>query len=96
MNLYCITCSMVTKKKKKKKKSCVFITKMKKSFKSSSFCDISNFYNGFVWNPSQVQRSLFERIVRFFESFNTVLKIHNTQLNRRLFTQNFFGLKVQF
>ena len=47
------------------KKLCVFITLMKKTFKSSSFCNISNFHNGFVWNPSKVQRSLFERIARF-------------------------------
>ena len=39
--------------------------KYTKTFKSSSFCNISNFYNGFVWNPSKVQRSLFERITRF-------------------------------
>ena len=36
-----------------------------KTFKSSSFCNIFNFYNGFVWSPSKVQGSLFERITRF-------------------------------
>ena len=45
---------------------CVFITLVKKAFKSSNFCNISNFHNGFVWNPSNVQRPLFERIARFF------------------------------
>ena len=33
-------------------------------FKSSGFCNISNFSNGLVWDPSKGQRSLFERIVR--------------------------------
>ena len=40
---------------------------MKKTFKSSSFYDISKFPNGFVWNPLTVQRSLFVQIVRFLE-----------------------------
>ena len=34
---------------------------MKKTFKTSSFYNNSNFHNGFVWNPSKVQMSLFER-----------------------------------
>ena len=34
------------------------------NFKSSSFCNISNFNNGFAWNPSKVQKLLFERIAR--------------------------------
>ena len=29
---------------------------MKKTFKSSNFCNISYFYNGSVWDPSKVQR----------------------------------------
>ena len=29
---------------------------MKKTFKSSSFCNNSNFHNDFVWNPPKVQR----------------------------------------
>ena len=48
-----------------KKSNCVFITYMKKTFKSSSFSNISNFLNGVVWNPSKVQRSLFQRVARF-------------------------------
>ena len=51
-----------------KKWLCVFITYVKKTFKSSSFCNISNFHNGFVWTPSKVQRSLFERIALFLLS----------------------------
>ena len=35
------------------------------NFNSSSFCNISNFNNGFIWNPSKVQRSLFEWKVTF-------------------------------
>ena len=38
---------------------------MKKTFKSSRFCNISNFHYGFVSNPLKVQRSLFERITHF-------------------------------
>ena len=33
-----------------------------------------------------------EKISKYQYSF----KIHSTQLNRRLFTQNYFGLKVKF
>ena len=51
-----------------------FITYAKKTFKGSSFCDFSNFNNGFVWNPSKVQRSLFERIARLsFSNLNCLL-----------------------
>ena len=32
-----------------KKSNCVFLL-LKKTFKSSRFCNISNFYNGFFWN----------------------------------------------
>ena len=35
------------------------------TLKSSSFCNISNFNNGLVWNPSKVQRSLYEGVARF-------------------------------
>ena len=35
------------------------------NFKSSSSCNIFNFHNGFVWDPSKVQTSLFGRIARF-------------------------------
>ena len=38
---------------------------MKKTFQSNSFCNIFNFHNSFVWNPSKVERSLFERVDRF-------------------------------
>ena len=48
-----------------KKWFCVLIIYMKKTFKSSSFWIISNFHNGFVWNPSKVQRLVFEWITRF-------------------------------
>ena len=48
------------------KSNCVFITLVKKTFKSSSFCNISNLHIGFIENPSKVQRSHFERIARFF------------------------------
>ena len=47
---------------KNTKKHCYkksLITYVKKTFKSSSFPNISSFHNGFVWNPSKVQRSLF-------------------------------------
>ena len=36
------------------KELCVFITLVKKTFKRSSFCSISNFHNGFIWNSSKV------------------------------------------
>ena len=50
---------------------------MKKTSKGSSFCNISNFHYGFVWNPSKVQRSLFEQIARFlFNLLIVVLKSH--------------------
>ena len=32
---------------------CLMKTYVKKIFKSSSFCNISNFHNGFIWNPSR-------------------------------------------
>ena len=59
-----------------------FITQVKKAFKSSSFCIISNFHNGFVSNPSKVQRSLFEQIalkhrillIRCLSNIETYLK----------------------
>ena len=54
----------------KRKWVSVFVTLLKKTFKSRSFCNISNFhnsYNRFVWNPSKVQGSLFERIARFLK-----------------------------
>ena len=46
------------KKRCHKKSNCVLITKVKKTFKSSSLCSTSNFHNDFIWNPSKVQRSL--------------------------------------
>ena len=38
---------------------------MKKTFKSSSLWNISNFHNSSVWNPSKVQRSLLGPTARF-------------------------------
>ena len=46
---------------------------MKKTFKSSSFCNISNFHNGFVWNPSKVQWSLFERTAHFLQIYSILI-----------------------
>ena len=45
----------------------VFITLVKKTLKSSSFCNISNFHNAFVWCPSKVQSSVFEWIACFLQ-----------------------------
>ena len=42
-----------------------FHTFGEENFLKVAACNIFNFLNGFVWNPSKVQRSLFERIVRF-------------------------------
>ena len=51
---------------------------MKKTFKSSSFCNISNFYNGFVWNASKVifwrTARKFPKIVSFLQFFGDVSK----------------------
>ena len=38
---------------------------MKVTIKSSNFLNIFNFHNDFIWNPSKVQRSIFERIGHF-------------------------------
>ena len=58
------------------KSNCLFITSVKKTFKSLSFCNISKFNNGFIWNPSQVQsfwtncvfplKSFFAKFTTFF------------------------------
>ena len=47
---------------------------MKKTFKSLSFCNISKFNNGFIWNPSQVQSFLTNCVFplkSFFAKFTT-------------------------
>ena len=49
---------------------------MKKTFKSSSVCNISNFHNVFFLNLLKVQRSLFERIARFL---NHVTQKHSSK-----------------
>ena len=41
----------ISKSTVRKKKLFLFISYVKKTFKSSRFYNISNFHNGFVWNP---------------------------------------------
>ena len=43
-----------------------FYNSCEENFKSSGLSNISNLNNGCVWNLSKFQRSLFERIARFF------------------------------
>ena len=50
-----------------KKVTVYFYNFCEKTFKNSTCCNISNFYDGFVWNPSKVQRWLAEQIARFLE-----------------------------
>ena len=53
-----------------RKSNCMFLQlRRRKLFKSSSFCNISNFNNGFVWNPSNFKGQFLNELRVSFKQF---------------------------